>query len=190
MKITNNYPRINGKLSKFVRFRNIILLLFLISIIVCVIVNLSVGGKKWMLYVIGGEILVYFAFFNKPLVDNSLIKKITIFILIVCGYLYLIDFIENTNFSYFVITIIIFSIMIVQLMMYVLAYKKLKKKLIPMFFTAIGSIIFCLLAILDVFEMNWPTIVIGSLGLFLVAVFHTIFRKTFIIEVKKYFSAK
>lgn len=190
MEINNNYPQIKKSVNKFLIFRRITLLVFLLSIIVCVIVNLSVGGKNWMFYVIGGEIVFYFLFLNKPLIDNTLIKRITIGIFIICAYLYLIDLIEKTDFSYFVITIIGFAIMILQFTIYLSAYKSQKKKFIPIFWTAVGSILFCLLAILNILKMNWPTIVLGSLGLFLIIVMLTLFRKTFTTELKKYFSVK
>ncbi len=56
-----------------------------------------------MFYVIGGEIIFYFAFLNKPLIDNTLIRRITIVVMIICAYLYMIDIIEKTSFSYFII---------------------------------------------------------------------------------------
>ena len=78
MKVEINYPKLKKEVNKFLIFRKIMLIIFLISIITCTIINLSLGGKKWMLYVLGGEIIFYFAILNKPLIDNTLIKRITI----------------------------------------------------------------------------------------------------------------
>ena len=89
MKVEINYPKLKKEVNKFLIFRKIMLIIFLISIITCTIVNLSLGGKKWMLYVLGGEIIFYFAILNKPLIDNTLIKRITIVVMIVCAYLYM-----------------------------------------------------------------------------------------------------
>ena len=100
MKVEINYPKLKKEVNKFLIFRKIMLIIFLISIITCTIINLSLGGKKWMLYVLGGEIIFYFAILNKPLIDNTLIKRITIVVMIVCAYLYMIDIIEETSFSY------------------------------------------------------------------------------------------
>ena len=118
MKVEINYPKLKKEVNKFLIFRKIMLIIFLISIITCTIINLSLGGKKWMLYVLGGEIIFYFAILNKPLIDNTLIKRITIVVMIVCAYLYMIDIIEETSFSYFVINIILFSIIIFQLIIF------------------------------------------------------------------------
>ena len=75
MKIENDYPLLKRKLNKFLLIRKIIILLFLISTITVVIVNLLVGGKLWMLYVIGGEVIFYFAFLNYPLKEFITICK-------------------------------------------------------------------------------------------------------------------
>ena len=68
MKVEINYPKLKKEVNKFLIFRKIMLIIFRISIITCTIINLSLGGKKWMLYVLGGEIIFYFAILNKPLI--------------------------------------------------------------------------------------------------------------------------
>ncbi len=188
MKISYNYPRITKEINKFLLFRKIMLVFFLVSLITCSIINLSIGGKAWMLYVLGGEIVFYFAFLNKSLIDNTFVKRFTKVVLIICAYLYLIDVLDETHWSYYVITIIGFSILIIQSTLFFSAFKNQRKKFIPMFWTSIGSVMFCILAIAKVIQMNWPIIVLGSLGIALILVMFTIFRKTIITELKKYFN--
>lgn len=190
MKIKNDYPKIKKKVNKFLIFRRIMLLLFLVSIIVCTIVNLSVGGKKWMLYVIGAEVIFYFAFLNKPLIDNAFVKRFTEVVFIVCAYLYLIDLIEKTSWSYFVISIIAFSILIFQLLLFFMEYKNQKKKFMTMFLTAVCSVIFCVLAASKVVKINWPVIVLGSLGVLVLLILFIFYRKPIINDLKKYYSTK
>ena len=190
MKIENDYPKIKKEVNSFLIFRKVCLIIFLISIVTSTIINLSVGGKKWMFYVIGGEVIFYFAFLNKPLIDNTFIKKITILVFIICAYLYVIDLINKTSWSYFVISIISFSILIIQLILFFSEYRLQKKKFMPMFFTAIGSIIFCLLAVINVVKINWPVIVLGSLGMLVILILFIFYRKSIINDLKKYFSLK
>ena len=183
MTIKNNYPKIKKEVNKFLIFRRIMLIIFLISIITCTIVNLSVGGKKWMFYVIGGEIIFYFAFLNKPLIDNTLIRRITIVVMIICAYLYMIDIIEKTSFSYF-------SIIIFQLVLFLSEFKLQRKKFIPLFFTAIGAIIFCILALTKVVKLNWPIIVLGGVGLLSLIILLILYHKRVFKDLAKYFSIK
>ena len=185
MKVEINYPKLKKEVNKFLIFRKIMLIIFLISIITCTIVNLSLGGKKWMLYVLGGEIIFYFAILNKPLIDNTLIKRITIVVMIVCAYLYMIDIIEETSFSYF-----LFSIIIFQLIIFLSEFKLQRKKFIPLFFTAIGAIIFCILALTKVVELNWPIIVLGGVGVLSLIILLVFYHKRVIKDLTKYFSIK
>ena len=187
MKVEINYPKLKKEVNKFLIFRKIMLIIFLISIITCTIINLSLGGKKWMFYVLGGEIIFYFAILNKPLIDNTLIKRITIVVMIVCAYLYMIDIIEETSFSYFVINIILFSIIIFQLIIFLSEFKLQRKKFIPLFFTAIGAIIFC---ITKVVELNWPIIVLGGVGVLSLIILLVFYHKRVIKDLTKYFSIK
>lgn len=190
MKIENDYPKIKKHVRKFIKFRTIMLYIFLVSIVTCVIVNLSVGGKNWMFYVIGAEAIFYFAFLNKPLIDNIFIKRITLVILFICGYLYMIDLIEKTSWSYFVIGIVMFSMIILQIIIFFTELSNKNKKFIPMFFTAIGAIIFCILGIVKVVEINWAIIVLGSLGLISLIIVISFYRFEIFTELRKYFSIK
>ena len=190
MKIENDYPNIKKGLNKFLLMRKIILFTFLLSIIVVVIINLSVGGKFWMFYVIGAEIIFFYAFLNVPLIDNAIIKRITVVLFLICSYLYLIDRLNHTKWSYLVICILGFSIILIQLFFFFLGIKYQKRKLIVLFTTTIGSIIYTILAILKVFKLNWAIIVLGSLSLTILLMLIIFYRKLFTNELKKYFSLK
>lgn len=190
MKIENDYPPVKKTINKFLIFKRIVLIIFLISIIVSVITNLLLGDKLWMFYVIGAEFVFYFAFLSKPLVENTFVRKVTLVVLAVCAYLYIIDLINKTNWSYFVISIISFCIIIFQLLLFFIEHKQQKKKFITMFLTAIGSIIFFILAITRVVEINWPLIVTGTLGVVTLIILLLFNRKIIIEDLKKYFSVK
>ena len=189
MKIEIDYPLIKTKINKFLLLRKIVLLLFLISTLAVIIINLAVGGRYWMFYVIGGEIIFYYAFLNYPLIDRSSIKRITIVMFLICAYLYLIDFINHTKWSYFVISILTFSIILIQLLIFFLGFNQ-KKKLIPLFVTSICSICYTVLAVLKIVKINWPIIVLGSLSLITLLILFVFYHKLVIIEIKKYFNLK
>ena len=190
MIIKNDYPEIKKRVSKFLLIRKIILLIFLISFMVCLTVNLIVGGRLWSLYVLFGELILYYAFLNKPLIDNVLIKRILILVVIVMGYLYTIDRINETNWSILVLEVIGFSFLILQLILFFTNYEYHKNKIILMLITSILSCIACLLGIVGVYPLNWALIVTGSIGLLNLLILFTFYFKTTILEIKKYFSLK
>lgn len=190
MIINNDYPKIKKKVSKFLLIRKIILLVFLVSFTACLTINLSTGGRLWSLYVLFGELIIYFAYFNKPLIDNILLKRILILVVIVIGYLYTIDKINETNWSILVIEVISFSFLVFQLVLFFTNYEYHKNKIIVMFFTSILSCIGCLFGIIGIFPINWALIVTGSIGLFDLIILFTFYYKTSILELQKYFSTK
>ena len=147
----------------------------------------------FIILVISSLVINYFMKLREmqiSMLDNTLIKRITIVVMIVCAYLYMIDIIEETSFSYFVINIILFSIIIFQLIIFLSEFKLQRKKFIPLFFTAIGAIIFCILALTKVVELNWPIIVLGGVGVLSLIILLVFYHKRVIKDLTKYFSIK
>lgn len=190
MKIENNYPKIKKQISKLIIFRKVFFILYLIAIITCCIVNLCVGGKAWCLYVVCAGILVYFGVFNKPLIDYNFLDKSSTFLFITCGYLYLINVIENQHWGYFVIMIILFSIIVLQATIYLSLYHQQKKNLMSIFWTIILGLVLTILAICGVIKINWPIIALGSFALFLLILFFTVFKKWTIKILQRKFHVK
>ncbi len=190
MIINNDYPKIKKRVSKFLLIRKIILIIFLVAFITCLTINLATGGRLWFIYVLFGELIFYYAFLNKPLIDNVLIKRILILVIIIMGYLYTIDKINETNWSVLVIEVISFSFLIIQLIIFFTNYEYHKNKIILLFFTSIFSCVGCFLGIIGVYPINWALIVIGAIGLFNLMILCTFYFKTTTLELKKYFSLK
>ena len=190
MVINNDYPKIKKKVSRFLLIRKIVLSIFLIMFTASLIVNLTTGGRLWSIYVLFGELIIYFAFLNKPQIDNILLKRLLILIVIIIGYLYVIDKINDTNWSILVIEVISFSFLSLQLVLFFLNYEYHKNKIIIMFFTSTISCIGCLLGIVGLYPVNWALIVTGSVGLFNLLLLFTFYFKTTCLELSKYFSIK
>lgn len=190
MNLENDYPKIEKKLNRFLLIRKIMLIIFFLAGLTCMIVNLSMGGYKWFFYVIFGEIILYFAFLSKPLIDNILIKRLSILFLFIILYLYVINRLNSTNWSSLVNNILGFSLLIMQLLFFFIDYHKHKNKIVLMIITSIVSCIFCLLAILKVISINWAVITTGSIGLFTLLLLFTFYFKTTVRELHKYFSIR
>ena len=188
MKLKNDYPLIYKKINRFLLIRKIVLIVYFISLLASIITNLIIGGRLWFIYVLGGELITYYAFFSKPLINNQIIKRITILILVIIIYLKMIDLVNKTNWSNLVIDIITFSLLLLQIIFFFVNYDQHKNKIILIFFTSLFSVFFCLLAILKIFAINWAVIVVGSVGLFNLIILLIFYFKTTTLELKKYFS--
>lgn len=190
MKLENSYPDAYKRINKFIKARKIILIIYLIILIAAFVINLSIGGRLWFIYVLGGELITYYAFLNKPLIDNMFMKRLVFLLVVIILYLYSIDLVNTTNWSYKVIDILSFSLLILELLFFFINYEHHKNKIILMFFTSIFSCVFCFFAIIGIIHINWAIIVTGSLGLFTLILLFTFYYKVTKLELQKYFSLK
>ena len=190
MNIENDYPVIKKKINRFFKIRKIILIIYFIGLITSLIVNLSVGGRLWFIYVLGGEIITYYAFLSKPLIDNRLIKRFSILLLCIILYLHFIDLVNTTNWSYIVINIISFSLIILQFIFFFINYENHKNKIILMIITDLISVTIFILSLCRVLPINWAVIVMGSLGSLSLLILFTFYFKTTKLKLKKYLSLK
>ena len=190
MIIKHSYPNLKKEVNIFFFIKFLFSILSLISIIVCTIINIIFNNHPWVLYVIGGEILVYYIFFRRDLIDNSNIKRTMQVVIAVCIYLKIIDMINDTTWSWFVDSIILFGLLVIQLLIYLIGIKIHRRKIIPLIGLSIASMIIGLLGVLKVIRLTWPIIVLGILGTIIFLVLVTFFHKTTFKEVKKYFNTR
>ena len=190
MIIKHSYPNLRKEMNIFFFLKFLFSILCLISIIVCTIVNIIFNEYPWVLYVIGGEIIFYYIFFRKDLIDNTIIKRIIQIVIAICIYLKIIDLINHTTWSWFVDSIILFSLLILQLLVYIIGIKVHRRKIIPLFGLSIASIIIGLLGVFKIIRLTWPIIVLGSLGTIIFIVLITFYNKTTCTELRKYFNIR
>ena len=141
----------------------------------CGLVNLAVGGTPWALAAIGGLAVLWVAVFYKPLVENTAIKKITDVGIVVCLYLFLLDWIFGGNWSGFVAAIVFFADLIVAGTYFLASFKKQKRNFLPLFELTLAGLIAIFCGLVGWRKLDWPLIVVGSVSLGLVvatAAFH------------------
>ena len=190
MIIKHSYPNIKKELNVFFFLKFLYSLVALVATVICLVVNIIVGGPPWVLFVIGGEIIFYYMFFRIDLIDNTVIKKVMKLVIAICIYLKIIDMIIDTDWSLFVDSIILFSLLIFQTGLYIIGIRIHKRKLIPLLGLAIAAIIIFLLGIFNVIELKWPIIVLGVLGITVVLFLFIFMHKTTFSEIRKYFSIR
>ena len=190
MNIENNYPSINKKINYFLLIKKVVGIIFIISFICCLIVNLSLGGSLWCFYVLFGEVILYFIFFKRFLVDNIMIYRVCFIFLLIIIYFYYIDLINNTNWSFLVNDILIYILLLLQIISFFINYNYHKYMIVMMLFSSLCSIIIGILSILRVLPFNWAIIVSFSLAIIVLVMLFVFYHKLAILELKKYFSLK
>lgn len=158
---------------------------FLLAAYTCLIVNLSTGGMPWSLIVIGGLCVAWVAFVYRPLVENTLIKKLSDVTIAVCFYLFLVDAILQQGWSNIVVPIVFFSDLVLIGFIFLVFFKKQKRSFMPLFELILGGLIAILLSLTGVQTLNWPRIVVGSVSLGLLVLSVALFPKDMVRELRK-----
>lgn len=194
MKIDNTdmYPAIKKKIFSARLFRYIILGVLALAYIVCFIVNISVGGPPWHLYVLVGEWLFWTLMVSRSLVEAGLIRRLINVAIVTCLLLALLDgFSGNTGWAVnMVIPIIFFSVLIVSSLYFSVYFKRQKHNFFLMFSFTIGSLIAITLGLCNLIDLKWPLIVLGSYALAFIILAAILFRKSLLHELRKRFHIK
>ena len=151
------------------------------------LVNLCVGGKPWALAVIGGLMVLWIAVFYRPLVEHTLIKKLSDVSIAVCAYLFLLDWLFGRGWSDFVVPIVFFADLLGCGFYFLLFFKKQKRNFLPLFELVLAGMIGVVCALAGLDRLDWPMIVVGSVSLALVILTLALYFKPIMQEVRKKF---
>lgn len=186
MQVHRIYPRRKSN-SFFKRNRQDLLRsAFLTVAYACLIINLLTGGMPWSLIAIGGLGVAWIAFVYRPMVENTLIKKLSDVSIAVCLYLFLLDAILKQGWSGFVVPIVFFSDLLLIGFIYLAFFKKQKRNFMPLFELVLAGIIAILLSLTGILRgPNWPQIVMGSVSLGLLVLSVLLFPKDVLREFHK-----
>ncbi len=191
MKVEINYPKANSKLFFISKARRISLIALASAVITCGIVSLALGGQAWFFYVLGGAIVFYMVFLNWPLIEIGPMQKITEVFIVTTLYIMLCDYLIAGELTLKVVPILLFSLIIVQNILYYSDSKNKRRNFVPLMYVSIISLIITILGICTVFHINWQFITLGSVAT-VSLILNIILRKIagVSIQIKKRFSIK
>ncbi|MEG0741717.1 MAG: DUF6320 domain-containing protein [Clostridia bacterium] len=182
-----NYPDIR-KDSFWKRNRaDINRLAFAYLSLVCFLINLCLGGTAWSLIVIGGLAVFYTAFLYRPLVEHTLIKKLSDVSIAVCLYLFLLEAVIGGQWANFVVPVVFFGILTVIGTLYLVFFQKQKRNFLPLFELAVGGLISVVCALVGFIKLEWPQIVVGAVSLALVVISAAAYSQPICLEFRKKF---
>ncbi len=183
----DEYPIYLRKPFSFFRLKTIVLILLAAGLLVSGIVNLGMGGQPWALYVLGGELVFWFAFFDSRLIEQGVINRLLTSVTLISLYLLLID--ALSGFSGWSINIAVPNIylgaMVVSSALFLLRARQQRQNFLSLYTSFSGSIIMLIVSLSGALEYRWPLIVLGSYSFGVIAVTLIFFRKPFLNELKK-----
>ena len=134
----------------------------------CGLINIVIGGIPWAVGAIGGLMVLWVAFFYRPLVEHTAIKKMTDVGAAVCLYLFLLDWVFGGGWSSFVVPIVLFAGLIIAGTFFLAYFKKQKRNFLPLFELTLGGFVAIFCGLVGWSRLDWPLIVVGSVSLALV----------------------
>ncbi len=182
--VENIYPTAShhfGKKHVRILMRNLCLL----TAYVCVLVNAIVGGFVWSVIVLGALMVAWVAFLYRPMLENTLIKKLCNTLTAVCLFLILLDDVLGTSWAYFVVPIVFWGNLLIIGLLFVIFFRKQKRNCMPLFEAMTAGMAVTVLTLLIFGEINWPFIVLGSVSLGMMVLFLILYWSTLRFEFRK-----
>ncbi len=151
----------------------------------CGLINIVIGGIPWAVGAIGGLMVLWVAFFYRPLVEHTAIKKMTDVGAAVCLYLFLLDWVFGGGWSSFVVPIVLFAGLIIAGTFFLAYFKKQKRNFLPLFELTLGGFVAIFCGLVGWSRLDWPLIVVGSVSLALVVLTAALHWKEIRVEFGK-----
>ena len=129
--------------------------------------------------------VLWVAFFYRPLVEHTAIKKMTDVGAAVCLYLFLLDWVFGGGWSSFVVPIVLFAGLIIAGTFFLAYFKKQKRNFLPLFELTLGGFVAIFCGLVGWSRLDWPLIVVGSVSLALVVLTAALHWKEIRVEFGK-----
>lgn len=191
MKVNITYP---SKKSKNISRRRLLQILrwpFIGAALVCIIVNICVGGKAWSAIAVVALFGIWKQIFAVDLVEYNRISQLIKSIMYIVIILALIDLLIVSIWAIGVLAIIGYSGLILSGILFLTDLKKQKQNMLPMFFYIVVALIASVVGFVYADQSNlWTVIVLAALSFVLLFVCIVVLRKEFVNELKKGFKVK
>ena len=190
MKVKIVYPEFQKRSYVFNRLQGILTIVFAVAAVVCLTVNLAVGGRLWSLVVLWSLWGVWKMVISYDLVEFNIISQTVKTLFYVVVLLFLIDHFLAPGWAAFVIPIVCFATQIFLIIIYFIDVRKQTRNSLPMFWLALVSLIAIMAVWFFLNGINWPMIVVGSLSVVMVLIAFFAYRHEFAHELRKWFHTR
>lgn len=188
MKIKIIYPEVSSKKIKQQKLMNFIRWPLLIATIICPIINLATGGKAWSLVVLMSIYMVWDLVISRDLVEYNRISQFVKLITLTGLLLTIIDVFLAPGWALEVVSILIFSGLIVTAVLFFTDIERQKQNIFPFLFLILLSIFSSIIGLSFYHEEDsWGLAVMGGVALFLLIALSITLKENILYELKKGF---
>ena len=197
MNINITYPELSKKRATREKLIRILRLPFILSALVCPIVNIAVGGPAWSVVSLFGLYMIWNLAVAIDLIEYNRTSQFIKFITYSIIMLILIDTLltPDSPWGAIVIPIVTFSGLVVAAVLFFTDFERQRHNLMPLLIidilcllAAAGMIIYIVESAVNM--ALWPYIVMGSVSLALLISLAFTLKGGFIAELKRRFHAK
>ena len=184
------YPRYRAFSRAGQRGRRTLLIVFAAGFLITLIVNLAVGGPAFCLVVLLSECVFWIAFAYRPLVENSVVTKVTDVAIATCVLLMIVNWVTGGTWSDAVVGWIVFALMILVGCAFLLGLHTRKVDMMPLFWMILGSIAVEASVLLGLIEFTWPALIACFIAVFFTVLGIIFYREALFSELKKRFHTR
>lgn len=184
------YPIPKKQSQVYRKIRNIVRIVFLISALVCVLINLLTKGKPWSLIVLWSLFSLWQTVFSLELIEYSIFSHISSIFIYIIVLLIIIDRFIAPGWADTVVPIVFFGALLIMSIIYFVTYERKDRHIYSIFVLGVISILG-----IPYYTHSWPitnwlgfSFQIATFVLFIVLII--INRKDIIIELKTRFKRK
>lgn len=184
------YPIPKKQSQVYRRIRNIVRIVFLISALVCVLINLLTKGKPWSLIVLWSLFSLWQTVFSLELIEYSIFSHISSIFIYIIVLLIIIDRFIAPGWADTVVPIVFFGALLIMSIIYFATYERKDRHIYSIFVLGVISILG-----IPYYTHSWPiknwlgfSFQIATFVLFIVLII--INRKDIMIELKTRFKRK
>lgn len=180
------YPNTKKK-RRLLFWRKLITVLLWVGVLASGIVNISVGGPPWAVYVFLGVFAAQVVFLSLETAEVSLIRRIIYGSLAVCLLLWGIEYFtkSGTWATGIVIPLVLFAAMVVSITLYFSAFKRYRTQFLPMLVLAIGAFVAAGFGVFGKIPIRWPLITLSGFAFAASVAMIITFRRTLRAEFRK-----
>lgn len=142
MRLKNIYPIPERQGNFYHKLRFIMGIVFIVAILACVIVNLSVGGKAWSVVVVWSIISLWRLLFSLKIVEFSIFSHATRITFYLIVLLLLIDYFLYSGWAKTVIPIVLFGYLLIMFILFLSLRDKRDRHYLSIFILGLFAIAF------------------------------------------------
>lgn len=191
MKIKITYPPVSKEKLNRKRIIDIIRWPLLIAIIICPILNITIGGKAWSLVVLMSIYMLWTLVISRDLVEYNRISQFVKLITLTSVLLTIIDVFLAPGWIIETAPILIYCGLIVAGVLFFTDIERQKQNMFPLLFLILFSIFSSIIGLIFYHEEdNWALAVMGGIAIILLIALIAVLGDYLINEFKKRFHTK